>query len=115
MGEGKTTESRKRLYRTEYEWDSTESVSTAVVEAISTAKEIDPVTNQFCLYDYLDPGALDALVASRDTEFTLTFTIDTHRVTVESTGTVTVSDLATNSGHDVEKPSEEAISPKTDR
>jgi hypothetical protein len=91
-GDGKPASSRSLLYRTESDSDGRESVSVAVVEAIATVKEIDPETWQFCLHDYLDPDALDALVASHETDLTLTFTVETHTVTIESDGTVTIAE-----------------------
>jgi hypothetical protein len=89
-GERQTTPSGNGVYRTEYEPATHDSVSAAVADAVAAAKDIDPITGQFCLHDHLDPDALETLLASRETDLSLTFTIDAHRVTVDADGTVLI-------------------------
>jgi hypothetical protein len=63
-------------------------VTMAVVTAISELSGQHPVDLDFCLADYVDPDALDALFApARDRAIELTLTVDAYEVTVRDTGT----------------------------
>lgn len=78
--------------RLESDRDHYDAASAAVVDAITGAKGIDPITGEFCLHDHLDPDALDALIASSTADLTLTITIDSQTVTVDGDGCVTVGE-----------------------
>lgn len=79
-----------------YDLDAYASPSTATVMAIADLTGADP-TDVPCLYEYVDPDAVDTLVEahdSRDGEFTLTFTVESVAVTIAGTDSVTVRPLA---------------------
>jgi len=64
------------------------SVSMAVVDAISELSGQHPVDLDFCLAEYVDPDALDALFSPRrDRAIEVTVTVDAYEVTVRDTGT----------------------------
>lgn len=62
----------------------------AVVNALSEAEGTDPMTlseeRGLCLYDYIDPDALDAVVASEPEEagFQIDFFVDDFAVRIEN-------------------------------
>lgn len=74
----------------------TESPSIAVVTAVADANGIDPVDLEACLYDHIDPGALDTLldsVSSETGQVSVTFEMAGCRVTIDSTGKIIVTHL----------------------
>ena len=82
----------------EYEIEPTESVSTAVVRAVSAVEGREPGSIG-PLADVLDPDALDALFESRDTDQPriggrLSFVFSGCRVTVENGEYLTIEPLA---------------------
>lgn len=64
-------------------------VSTAVVVALAEAKGLDPLELDEPLHDWLDPDALDAVIESIENGH-IAFDAGSHRVRVESDGTITV-------------------------
>lgn len=87
MGGGESSESVRVA------WDETDSVSTAVVEAVATANGRDPLEMP-PLYDALDAGSLDDLMASDRTDVqrnvSVSFSYDGTFVWVDSGGTIEV-------------------------
>ena len=69
------------------------SPSLAVVEAIADLAGVEPTALAdeagIVLYEYVDPGALDALVTGgRDAAVGVSFTVDSYEVFVNETGVV---------------------------
>lgn len=74
--------------------DSDEPASTSVVEAVATAKGVDPVDLEDCLYDYIDPSALDTLIGAGDRpdpDLCLSFTMADCYVTLDGRGLLVVT------------------------
>jgi hypothetical protein len=74
--------------------DSDEPASTSVVEAVASAKGIDPIDLDACLYDYIDPSALDTLIGGGDrpdSDLCISFTMADCYVTLDQTGLITVT------------------------
>ena len=92
MSLGEATRAARDERRATDDRDAYDAASGAVVDVVTSAKGIDPVTGEFCLHDYLDPDALDALVASGTAAMTLTITLDDVTVTIDGDGCVTVVD-----------------------
>lgn len=72
-----------------------DSVSERVIEAVAAAKGVDPLDLGLCLYDVIDPDALDKLFQPTPTGVPrqsgqVSFTLDGCEVTVHSSGEVTV-------------------------
>lgn len=86
---------KRNAHVTHHDFDSAAKLSTSVVHAISDATGVDPTDAGFCLYDHVDPDALDRLFTPkpdgtpRDV-VDLTFTVWGYRVTVDSTGRIAV-------------------------
>lgn len=80
-----------------YTPDDTESLSAALVEAISQAKGRDITEDNCVLYDNIDPTALDALFRNGDNENTIQVEFTTHSAVVVLWGgdevTIEVQDL----------------------
>lgn len=80
----------------EREHDDTTPPSIAVVYALSTALETDPVEcsteHGFTLYDYVDPEALDTLLADdrREGRVTVELSVNDHLLRITDTGRVQV-------------------------
>jgi len=74
-------------------WDDSDAPSTAVVEAVATAKGEDPLEMP-CLYDALDVEALDGLLTSDRAEahgnVAVSFTYNGAYVWVDSGGAIEV-------------------------
>jgi hypothetical protein len=68
-----------------------EAVSTAVVEAVSTASET-PVFDLPPLYDAVDPDALDRLISGAQTVGVTTFEYAGYLVTIHGDRTIDVSE-----------------------
>lgn len=72
-----------------------DELSVAIVEAVASMKDVDPVDVEFRLYDYLDPEALDDLYRHATGEggsaWTLEFTVDGFEMTVRSDGDITIA------------------------
>jgi len=76
----------------EYEWTESVSPVTAVAEAIAAATNREP-TRMPPLFEYVDVDALETLVTTgteADEPVRVTFSYETHRVSVESDGRITV-------------------------
>lgn len=71
------------------------SVSEGVVEAVSEAEDVDPISLT-PLYEVIDPDALDKLFASTPTDNqrggTITFSYSGYEVTVASDGHISVAE-----------------------
>lgn len=78
-----------------YESSSGESVSETVIRAVADAKGIDPLDMDACLFDAIDPGALDTIFAADNegTERRVSFTFAGYRVAVNESQTVFLTDL----------------------
>lgn len=81
-----------------YEQTDGESVGDTVVRAVADRKGVDPLELDECLYDVIEPAALDALCgsAARDKtnpdETRVSFVFEGYRVTADGSGTVTLSE-----------------------
>ena len=77
-------------------YDEETPASIAVIQAICSIEDVDPgdaVTDLgITLYDHVDPGALDAILATGDGDgsITIDFSIDGYRVRIWDTGQVRV-------------------------
>lgn len=75
-----------------------DGITSEVVAAIADAKGVDPMELDFRLSDYVDPDAIEQLASNPGAEWTLTFSVPDHEVTVVDTGRVVVDEKR------VEKP-----------
>lgn len=67
------------------------AVTTAVITAISELGRCDPVDLDFCLADYVDPEAIEALfTGARATETELTMSVGPYEVSVRRAGGETI-------------------------
>ena len=66
------------------------SLTTSVVLAIADAEGVDPMDLDFVLHDYVDTDAIEQLLAHDGGEWTFTFEVEAHTVTVTSDGVVYV-------------------------
>jgi len=85
-------ETRDAPLRVQADWSGTETLDSAITCAISRATG-DAVTELAPLYEYMDPDALHAFVAStrdRETETSVTFEYERHDVTVRGDGEILV-------------------------
>ena len=92
-----STDEVKRMVKTPetYDVETDETVSEAVVRAVANEQGVDPVTMDACLYDVIDPHALDAVFSDRETaegERRVSFTFDGYRVAVDESRTVFVTE-----------------------
>ena len=69
---------------------TTKSTGDAVVEAIAEREGIDPVELDDCLYDVVDPDALEKLVTGTGRIHRIEFTYLGYRVVVDGDGNVDV-------------------------
>jgi hypothetical protein len=86
-------EPRENAIRKQYDW-TTISPASAVVETVSTALDRAP-TSFGPLYDYIDPDALNTVVASSDpteaiNSTVVSFLFEAHKVAVYGSGEVVV-------------------------
>lgn len=84
---------KSTVVREQYDWTAI-SPASAVVETISRALECAP-TSFGPLYEYIDPDALNTVVASTDSvaaarSTVVSFLFDVHEVTVHGSGDVVV-------------------------
>ena len=89
--------SNRTAYQTVHDMAADESLSVSVVEAVASAKGVDPLDLREPLYETVDPDALDRLFAldsfgSPRTDGTVTMWLGGCRVEVESTGLIRVFD-----------------------
>ncbi|USZ67697.1 hypothetical protein NGM10_13295 [Halorussus salilacus] len=85
-------EERETPLRVQADWSGCETLDAAVTSAISRATGA-AVTDLAPLYEYMDPDALHAFVASmrdRERETSITFEYEGHDVTVRSDGEILV-------------------------
>lgn len=65
------------------DWEST-SPWRALVEALADLEKVDPKELDVVLYDYVDPNALDELIArSKRSDVLLTFDIEDYHVEID--------------------------------
>jgi hypothetical protein len=79
---------------TTYQLSADEPTSTAVVECVAEANGVDPCSLDARLYDHVDPDALDSLFNTEGQgaiDVTVSFRMAGCRVTVDDTGTVSVT------------------------
>ncbi|WP_254769144.1 HalOD1 output domain-containing protein [Salinilacihabitans rarus] len=79
----------------EYDPDPETPVSVAVLEAVAAARGLDSTellpTYGYTLFDRVDPGALDSLVADRDAvDFAVEFELYGSRVRIEGANRILV-------------------------
>lgn len=96
-----------------YERGDGESVSETVIRAVADLNDVDPLDMNTCLYDGIDPAALERLCGDdctgRDTETRVSFEFDGYWVTVDSAGTVFVTDHTECETPSDEKPSQAVL------
>lgn len=66
------------------------SISTAVIKALSQVEDVEPTDLDFVLYDYIDPDLLDALATDGRGDWEFDFAVESHMVTIDSDGHVIV-------------------------
>ena len=81
-------------YHHQYDWDSPERLSSAIIAAVATVADTEP-TELEPLYDCVDPDALNALFRplSEDqprSHGCLSFSLDEYEVTVQGHGEIIV-------------------------
>lgn len=78
-----------------YESSSEESASETVIRAIADAKGVDSLEMEECLFDAIDPEALDTILASDTdgTERRVSFTFAGFRVAVNESQTVFLTEI----------------------
>lgn len=88
----------------QYTPDETESLSTAIVTALSEAKGRDITEDECVLYDSIDPEALDGLFRSNSDDDTIKVEFATHDAIVIIWGngsiTIQVEDLEDDPNHE---------------
>lgn len=89
------------VYRAAHNPDGPATLSTTVVHALADCMGIDPTDGRVCLYDAVDPDALDQLFRPRHdgrprTGGRLSFAVDDYYVTVRSNGEVLIEPPATS-------------------
>lgn len=85
-------EDRSPVHETHYDTDVSSALSETVVEAIATAKGVDPIDCDLQLYEAVDLEALDTLFDRRapDSHWRFEFSIEGYLVVVTGDGTVAV-------------------------
>lgn len=63
-----------------------------IVAAIAQAEDTDKTALGYTLYEHVDADAIKSLAASDHTEWTLTFQVPEHTVTVHGDGRILVDD-----------------------
>lgn len=87
--------SPRPVYRARHDPDSAATLSTTVVHALAECMGIDVSDGDFCLYDCVNPDALDRLFRPQHdgtprTDASLTFPVQRHRVTVYADGEIVI-------------------------
>lgn len=98
---GHTKESQTNdtgVYTVQYDRESEEPLSTAVVVAVTTAAGLDPGEIEEPLYEVIDPEALDDLFRTQEgtdvaPDSEVSFTLAGHRVTISAGETIAVRPL----------------------
>lgn len=67
-----------------------ESLTTAVIEAIAEAEEVDPTELDFSLQDHIDTDGLRLLGEHDSSSWTLRFDVGGHHVVVSGDGVIEV-------------------------
>ncbi|WP_226042116.1 HalOD1 output domain-containing protein [Natrinema sp. DC36] len=84
-GADQSVDAREPVFRRTYDWSDT-AASMATITALGTLEEVDPVELSdvlgTTLYDYVDPEALDTLVAAEEL-VNLSFLVDDYRVQID--------------------------------
>ncbi len=70
----------------------TESIAQRIVEAVATFENVDPIDLSEPVFEFIDPDALDAVVASAtaDTNLSITFEAWGHDIGVSGDGDVSI-------------------------
>lgn len=71
----------KESIQAQYDW-STIRPSLAVVNAISSIENAEPIDLSITLYDHINPEALDTLVID-DSNITISFTLNEYRIRID--------------------------------
>ncbi len=66
----------------------------AVIEALATARGVDPLDLTFNLYEWVDADVLDSFASITNDQWQFEFVVDEHLVTLRGDGTVRID------GHD---------------
>lgn len=69
-----------------------EGLSVAVLEAVASAADTDPIALEPRLYDVIDPESLEGCFETADDELVITFTFGEYKVTVVGNGRIFVSE-----------------------
>ncbi len=88
------------VYRAVHDAEDSATLSTTVIHALADCLGVDVTDSRISLYDTVDPDALDALFRPRHdgrvrSGGTLSFVIDDHYVTVDSSGEIVIEPPAT--------------------
>lgn len=89
-----------QTYTVQHDFDSTATVTTTVVHALSDVIGVDVTDAEFALTDYVDPESLNRLFApksdgTRRSSGHVSFPIMGYQTTVYSTGQITIRPLQT--------------------
>ena len=94
---GCNSDSSDQRLTVHHEWDSSEQVSTTIIEAVAAVTDTPPTEIDPRLYDILDPDALDRLFqptknrSRRRRSGQVTIPIDDCTVTVHADGNIEIS------------------------
>lgn len=80
--------------------DSSEEISSRIIEALAAVTHKDPLSMTPTLYEVIDPDALDRLLDT-DQPVEVQFDYDGHAVVAESDGTVSVDGVVFNVGEEI--------------
>ena len=75
-----------------FEYTQGESVSVAIVEAVSTVEGVSHSRLEPRLYDVVDPDALDRVVETGEADLELSISLNGYRVTVFGDGRIRVAE-----------------------
>lgn len=80
------------LYHALLKMETTDSLSTIVVDKVAAREDVSPCDLHEPLYDVIDPEALDALFATVTGQ--LQFEYHGYKITADSNGTIDLTPLA---------------------
>ena len=67
-----------------------DNVVVAVVEAVATVEQVEPHELDYSLHDYIDTEAVTSLAAADRSNWSLTFQIPDHEVTITGEGEIRI-------------------------
>jgi len=77
-----------------------DGITSEVVVAIADAEGVEPTELDLRLADYVDPDAIEQLASKPGAEWTLTFSVPDHEVTVVDSGRVVVDEARAIDGEE---------------